>query len=316
LSPFYQFNPKIHFHNIQTRKPVLKYIWDYLSGVRRTVKEVKPDIISVCDDGLKGFFIPKFISRKIPIIYERHASIKFNTGNSLKGKIQYFLMQKGVKNFRQFVVLSESNIKEWKDSNRVIVISNPLSFYPADSSSLQNRTVIAVGSHSYNKGYDLLLSAWKIVVKKYPDWKLNIYGRFDASKTYINLTEKSGLSDCVRFYAPVANIEAAYKQASIMVLSSRSEGFGNVLIEAMACGLPCVSFDCPSGPRDIITDGKDGFLVENGNIAKLAEKIIFLVENEDKRMEMGRTAKENVKRFLPEHIIIQWVQLFEKVLNN
>jgi glycosyltransferase involved in cell wall biosynthesis len=313
--PFYSFSDKIKFISVQVKGNPLIYIYSYIRGIRKIAKDINPDVISVCDDGLKGFFVPKIIGKKISIIYERHASIKFNTNRSLRGKIQKQLMRSKVNDFRKFVVLTPSNIKEWQTEN-VIAIANPLSFYPEDSSLLKNKTVIAVGSHSYNKGYDLLLNTWKIVIEKYPDWKLNIYGKLDTSETFVNLANRLNIDNFVNFYSPVPDIEASYREASIMVLSSRSEGFGMVLIEAMACGLPCVSFDCPSGPSDIITDGDDGFLVPNTNIEALADKIIFLIENREERIRMGKNAKENAKKYLPENIISQWNKLFTSIIEE
>ena len=104
----------------------------------------------------------------------------------------------------------------------------------------------------------------------------------------------------------VSNIVDKYCESSIFALSSRFEGFGMVIIEAMACGVPPVSFTCPCGPRDIISDGKDGLLVEDGNIEQLAEKISYLIENEDMRMD--------VQRFRIENIAEQWKQLFESLI--
>lgn len=101
--------------------------------------------------------------------------------------------------------------------------------------------------------------------------------------------------------------------SSIFVLSSRYEGFGLVLTEAMSYGIPCVSFDCPHGPSDIIKDYEDGLLVEKENIKELADKICYLIENENVRIKMGHKARENVKRFLPENVMPQWKNLFESL---
>lgn len=98
-------------------------------------------------------------------------------------------------------------------------------------------------------------------------------------------------------------------------MTSRSEGFPMVLLEAMACGLPCVAYDCPSGPRAIIEDGKNGFLVENGNIDSFVEKLEQLIEDENLRIQMGKNANESVRKYDVETIMQQWKSLFESLLN-
>ena len=112
---------------------------------------------------------------------------------------------------------------------------------------------------------------------------------------------------------PFDDLPAFYQLAEIFVYPSRFEGFGLVLAEAMSCGIPCVSFDCPHGPSDIIKDYEDGLLVEKENIKELADKICYLIENENVRIKMGHKARENVKRFLPENVMPQWKNLFESL---
>ena len=311
LNPFYQFSPKIKMLSIEVNGNPMKYIAKYRNGIQDTVNQIKPDIISVCDDGLKGFYLPRIIKTKAKWIYERHASIQLNTSRGIKGKLIKILMQKQASDFDAFVVLTPSNIREWTSDN-VIAIANPASFKTAEQSSLENKKVTAVGSHSYVKGYDTLLQVWKKVESRYPDWELHIYGKIDQDKTFVKLASQLKLHN-VLFHTPVKDIETKYLESSVMVLTSRSEGFGMVLIEAMECGLPCISFDCPSGPRDIITHQEDGFLIEDQNEKDFFNALTRLIGNRELRKQMGMKAKENVQRFSPEIIVKQWDDLFRKL---
>lgn len=322
LPLFYDFSDKIIYHDIIADGNTLDQFLKYKNGLKTLVKKIKPDVISVCDDGLKGFLIPIFINKPCPMVYERHVSknIEIKNDNSsflkkLKLKIVYMLMHIGARKYDKFIVLTKGNLVEWKLKN-LMVISNPLSFYPSNVSNLKNKKVLAVGKQSYQKGYDRLLVSWKKVIEKYPDWKLEIYGKVDESLELNKLSQQLKVDNTVHFFPPTKEIKDKYKEASVYVLSSRYEGFGMVLIEAMAYGVPCVSFDCPCGPSDIISDKEDGFLVLNNDTEALATKIKKLIENEEIRIIMGKKARENVKRFLPEVIIPQWDSLFKNLTTS
>ena len=322
LPLFYEFSNKLIYHDITANGNKLKSFREYIKGLKKVVNKVKPDIILVCDDGLKGFLVPFFVNKPCPMIYERHVSKNIEVQkdkssfiDKIKLKITSAIMNFGAKKYDKFVVLTKGNLAEWNLKN-LAVISNPLSFYTSERSSLKNKKVIAVGKQSFQKGYDRLLKSWSQVIKKHPEWNLEIYGKIDASQGLIEQAEALGIQKNVHFFPPTKNIKEKYKEASIYVLSSRYEGFGMVLIEAMAYGVPCISFDCPCGPSDIISDNIDGILVPNGNTEMLADKINFLIENENTRMKMGKQAKENVKRFLPENILKQWDDLFKSLTKS
>jgi glycosyltransferase involved in cell wall biosynthesis len=320
LNPFYSFSANIKIKNIQVSGNPLQYSIAYIKGIQKVVSETMPDVIAVCDDGLKAFFTPIILGKNTPIIYERHVSKKIEEHNSdnalikIKIKITWFLMGYLGNKFQKFIVLTEGNLSEWKNQKNLKVISNPLSFYPKKSSSLTNKKVIAVGRQCYQKGYDILLAVWEIVNKRHPDWVLEIYGKKDLSQNLDSLTRKLQLENTVSFFDPVKEVDKRYLESSIYVMTSRNEGFGMVLIEAMACGVPCVSFDCPSGPSDIIKNCEDGLLIYNGDIEAFAKAIMHLIKNEELRKEMGAKAKENVKRYAPDNVVPLWDELFKSLV--
>ena len=170
--------------------------------------------------------------------------------------------------------------------------------------------------YSHEKGIDLLLKAWAKVQQHQKDWRLDVFG--DGNRTpYEQLIDQLHIdrNRCL-LHGRTDNVEKEYCESSLFVLSSRFEGFGMVIAEAMACGLPVVAFDCPWGPRSIIKDGEDGLLAENGNVDALASKLCLLMSDEQKRNEMSQAALRNVQRFRLEKIALQWKTLFESVMTK
>ena len=316
---FFDFSSKIEYHDINVSGTPAQYFHRYRRGIGEVIDKVIPHIIIVCDDGLKGFFIPLLFRKKCPIIYERHVSKLIELGEKpgfIEKKVvglKFWLMNRLAGNFDKFVVLTNDNRLEWNLKN-LIVIANPLSFYPLEVSNLRNKQVIAVGKQSFQKGFDRLLRSWAIVHAKNPDWRLSIYGKFDESQGLVSQAIQLGIKTTVDFFEPVSNIQEKYQESSIYTLSSRFEGFGMVLIEAMACGVPCVSFDCPYGPGDIISDEIDGFLVANNDISGMAERINILIENKELRLQMGTKARENVKGYSLQNIMPLWDALFRSLV--
>lgn len=304
---FYPFSDKIHFHNVETHGRVFSFLKSYIQGVNQVVKTIQPDIISVCDDGLKGLYVPLWLKKgNAALIYERHASMRLNGS-----KLQSRLMQLGGYLYDKVVVLTQYNLSEWKSKN-LMVIPNPLSIYPQQVSALDRKKAICVGSISYNKGYDLLIEAWAKVAEQFPDWEVTIYGGGDTSAFQKMVAEK-GLTCQIHFCGPTSDIQSKYLEASLFVLPSRSEGFGMVLIEAMACGLPCVSFDCPCGPRDIINDGENGYLAIPEDPQDLANKIMLLMSNKNKMQEMALQSQKVLTKYSIATIAAIWNDLFSSL---
>jgi glycosyltransferase involved in cell wall biosynthesis len=221
-----------------------------------------------------------------------------------------------LKKLDRFVVLTDKDRESWIELDNVVTIPNPSPFTPSTISTLTEKRVIAVARYSHEKGIDLLLQAWALVEKKTEKWRLEVFG--DGDTTAFNaIIDKLGInrSRCI-LNGRTSDIEQEYLKSTIAVCSSRFEGFGMIIIEAMACGLAVVSFDCPWGPQSIINDGQDGVLVENGNIEKLADALVSLIQDEKKRNNIAINAVQSVKRFQMDRIANQWKQLFEDVIQS
>lgn len=240
-----------------------------------------------------------------------------NETNLLKKVFQYFWMKSlvsHVKSLDRFVVLTHEDRTAWTELSKVDVIPDPLSFIPKSISSLKSKRVIAVGRYCYQKGFDLLLQVWAKIEKDFPDWELVVYGTGDR-EPYEQIASDLSLERC-SLYGSTQNIEAEYLNSSLFVFSSRFEGFGMVLIEAMACGLPVVSFDCPCGPKDIVRDGMDGFLVKTYDIEGMADKLSSLMKNRDVLLSMSRNAVSNAQRYRIDYIAETWKSLFEETIKK
>ncbi len=281
---------------------------------------IKPDItisllrreinfLSEIDDGSKKI-------GEIHINRAHYRNFTPNRTNPFKALFAKYWMHglvKKIKLLDRFVVLTEYDRQAWQEISSVDVIPNPLPFYPEIKDLQRRKRVIAVGRYFDEKGYDLLLQAWAVVEKRCDDWELVIYG--DGNKSFYERIASSLNIDkrkC-RLYNSIHDVQKEYLDSSLFVCTSRFEGFGMGIIEAMACGLPVVAFDCLWGPRSIISNAEDGILVENGNVMKFAEAILSLINNPEKLQIMSDNARNNVWRFNIEGIALKWKKLFDEV---
>lgn len=225
-------------------------------------------------------------------------------------------MDRQVSKLDALVVLTNQDKEDWKHLLPVYVIPNSYPFYPDAPSTCENKQAIIVGRYNSAKGYNYLIDAWRMVYKKHPDWIINIFGSGEYKEMVRKQINDYCLQDVVIMNNPTNYIMEEYLKSSIYVMSSVFEGFAMVLLEAMSCGLPCVSFDCPYGPRNVITDGEDGFLVDYLNSKALADSICKLIEDEGLRKQMGKNGRNNVLRYSRESIMPQWISLFESITEN
>jgi glycosyltransferase involved in cell wall biosynthesis len=221
-----------------------------------------------------------------------------------------------VNTFDRFVVLTHEDQAYWGDLTNMEVIPNARSFNPAETAPLDEKKVIAIGRYDYQKGFEYLIDAWKMVHNKHPEWQLDIIGEGEFRKQLQCRIDENNLNGNIHLKPPTTHIEEVYLKSSILAMSSRYEGLPMVLLEGQAFGLPIVSFECKCGPKDIVTNGVDGFLVQEGNVRELADKIIQLIEDEPLRKKMGRMAKRNSERFSEPVIMNKWVKLFNHLENR
>lgn len=313
---FYPFNSNIIFHDMILKGNVFQFFNSFAKALKRNVKAIQPDTIIVCDNGLKAYSIPFILKNKIPLILEMHSSKFIEERESEKNILTKVasdcipvLKKIGINKYDRFVVETIESISEWNIDN-TIVIPNPLWFTSEKSSDLESKKAIAVGRHIYEKGFDRMLQIWKKVVAKHPDWILAIYGKSSENIDLRLLAKNLNISGNVVFYEPVQNINEKYLEASFYLMTSRFEGFGMVLIEAMASGLPCIAYDCPCGPRGVLSQNEDGFLIENSNESDYVKAVEALIENRTLRKEMGKEAKLSSEKYNIDVIMQTWNQLF------
>lgn len=213
----------------------------------------------------------------------------------------------------KFVILTEEDASNWDMLSNKAVIPNPLTKYPNVYSNQKSKTVISVGRYDPVKGFDMLIDAWAIVSNTHPDWRLKIVGPGDKTP-YLEQVKRLDLEHCISCKDASDRIYDEMAEASFYVLSSRSEGFGLVLVEAMAVGLPCVAFSCSPGPRSIVSHHHNGILVEKDNVLKLAETICYMIENNKIREEYAVQAQIDAARYRVENIMQKWIALFGAIM--
>ena len=285
--------------------------------------QMNPDIVVCIDHHISDMNVILKSSIKAVKIIECHRGksayfSKMKTATNLKNRIfcyvQSYRLIRTILKFDKIVVMTDREAKEWNNPNKVISIHNMLPFnLEKKDSSKTYKKVISVGRLSYQKGFDLLFLAWKQVSEKYPDWVLDVYGTNDMWTKKLQDQLVSLNVHSIHILSSVDDIFSKYVESDFYVMSSRYESFGLVLIEAMSCGLPVVSFDCKYGPSEIIDDGAQGILVPSENVDKLADGICYMIEHPEERERMGSNAYTKSLLYKPENIMAQWLSFYNSL---
>ena len=247
--------------------------------------------------------------------YRNFESHETNFLKEAFSKMWMEMLLRQLKRLDRFVVLTQEDAENWPEVPHVEVIPNPMERMASTPCHSERKRVIAVGRYSYQKGFDLLIEAWKSVHQRHPDWTLCVYGGGDTAP-YERMLKEWALTDCVHLNGPTTEIEKEFLDSSLFVLSSRFEGFPMVLIEALGYGMPIVSFSCPCGPRDCLENGVNGWLVPTGDTNALADRICWMIEHPEERKAMGQQAYLTAQRYHLDAIMPRWVELFKEVARH
>ena len=330
--PFYPFPEKVRMTDlgINYSEDNGKGAWKKITGYLRKRKEhkrkltalllkEKPNIV-VSLYPSESSFIPdiKDGSKKV---LELHYCKFFRLQYGRRGllgwidKLRTRQDEQIVRRFDKFVVLTNEDRGYWGNLPNIEVIPNAAMHVSDAYSDVMNKRVIAVGRLDYQKGFDRLVQAWQLVrhTGKFTDWKLDIFGQGEWMEMLQQMIDKAELQDSVRLNRPTKQIGEEYVKSDMLVMSSNYEGFPMVMIEAMACGLPVVSFDYKCGPKDIIQPGINGLLVPNGDIQALADAMMVMMSDEAYRKMLSQNARKVVDTYSEQAVMSQWILLFTSI---
>lgn len=316
---FFDFNEKISLFDIKLKRNFFSFIYFYKKQIETILKTFEPDCIVVTDNGLKGYLFKYIIKTSIPVYIEIHGSkynfqkdSKKNVLNSLIFKLHVFLRQKGINKFNKAIFLSEESKSEWEIDDYE-VIPNSSWIKTTEFCSCENKKVICIARNSYEKGLDRLFHIWKSVTDKKPDWELLVYSEKEGYFDLDSLILKNDLSKNVRILNFERNILNSYLQSSIYLMTSRDEGMPMVLIEAMSVGLPIIAFDCPIGPKSLIKNNENGFLINDNDLDEFVSKTIQLIEDKQQRKEFGKNSYELSKKYNSDVVLNKWKIFFQTI---
>lgn len=313
LNPAFSIDSNIKLYSLGGEKIKKHKTLPISHRLLKLYKQIKFDCIIVVDICifLPVWFLKKFT--KVKAIGWEH----FNCVET-RSKVDEFSRKLAVKNADEIIVLGQNDFNNYKkrfpELKNIDYIYNPIAFEIDNKFDIKYKKIIAAGRLEKQKGFDLLIEAWNLIEEKSNGWELDIFGEGSLKADLQTQIDLYGLKK-IHLKPFTENLNKEMNQAGMFVLSSRYEGFGLVLLEAQAQGLPLVSFDCREGPSEIIDDGVNGYLVEQGNVELLANKMYELMVNDELRLFFSQNSQKNLYRFDLFNIIEKWKQVLNKILN-
>lgn len=316
--PFFDLDPRVDLVDLSDKS---RFKGRFREKLRQAVSEMDPDIC-ISLGGRDAPFLPEVAPGR-PCLVEYHFCydkffIKY-PGPLLKpyAWLRTHRRDKAFSRFDCLVALTKEDRPAWSSVVRdVRQIYNPVTASSRNgpaASNLNAKRVIAVGRLEKEKNFEDLVLAWKKVSSRHPDWRLDLFGDGSRKGMLRGMISKLGMEGLVTLRGSSGRIASEYLGSSAVVMSSKREGFPLVLVEGSSFGLPLISYDCPTGPSEIIEDGVNGLLVKTGDTARLSDAICRVIEDEDLRKRMGAAALRTSQRFSLPVIMGQWIRLFSEL---
>lgn len=324
--PVYAFSTKVQTFDLGINYAIglsyfhptnIKKIPAHRKALQILLRQLKPDVVISCSFGPDFYFLP-YLEKQIPKIKEFHGSRFFyrSPTASIKKKLFQRLNQFIEQNYNCLAVLNESEKTFYTNAN-IAVIPNPAEVTEGRS-DCSSKKILAAGRISPVKNFGDLIEVFARVSKNFPTWELHFFGE-DYLSTQQKLEEQVralGLSDQVKFKGVAADLKKEMQHYSIYAMTSETECFPMVLLEALSVGIPIVTYDSPTGPQHIVRNEEDSFLVPYKNLDIFTEKLRMLMSDENLRRKMGRAGRENMQRFHIEKVMHEWTYLLLQLTGN
>lgn len=310
---FYSLDQSVEIDSLFEKDvPIYTYYIPTLLKYQAKLNHYKPDIVIDVCTAMSLFSVPLHFGKRYKLISWEHFNTTVNW-NAFTPRLARYLASKFANGV---VVLTQRDRQSFIDKfkpKKIEVIPNPITIEVPRIANMSNHQILAVGRLTFQKGFDLLLNAWKLIFENYPNWSLAIVGEGEDEVALKKQAQNLGIDTSIRFYPPTNRVHEHFAQASLFALSSRFEGLPLVLIEAKAFGLPIVSFNCPTGPEDIVVDGKDGFLVQPEEVLLFSQSLSKLMDSESLRQQFSAHALLDAERFKLQPILDKWIKLINEL---
>lgn len=291
-------------------RPALVHNAQIVYRLRRVLRDIRPDVIVSFIEGTNTRVL--LATRGLPatVIVSERTDPRHHHISRVEAWLRRLTYP-----WADAIVVQTEAVRTWAEStapaDRVHVVPNPVRPCGEKREDAGRTCIVSVGRLVPSKGYDTLIEAFARVAPEHPNWDLHVVGEGPERERLEGLIHQLGLANRVRLLGLLDDPRTILRGAGLFVLASRYEGFPNALLEAMSCGVPVLSTDCPSGPREMITDGESGFLVPVDDVPRMATVMSRLLSDPELRMRIGTEARTATSSYSLEQIVQRWEELIQ-----